>query len=238
MARLEKIRLPNGDVVTPGDWTDAEPLWSTVEIAQGSFTVQSAFSYGLSGAVVPGSIGDRKPTIADTNLRGEGGRLPEDEELLIFNIATEVFAIGGPGNSAADLIPQSDPPEVSKLNLLRAQRDLLAYLRIASVNKVYIEAPIGYFPASTGVKNYTSGARTELSTASQGFVSANNGSHNADDIRLLASANRVKGGETFSLDFEPGPGSVVGLNVNNSNGTEGRLRLRSFLDGYRRRPVA
>lgn len=239
MARLEKVRLPNGDVVTPGDWTDAESLWSTVEIAEGAFTVLSAFSYGVTGAVVPGSINDRKPTIADTNLRGEGGRLPEDEELIIFNIAIEVFAIGGPGGATADLIPNADPPDVSALNLLRLQRDLIAQLRIASVNKIYIDPPVSYFPASTGTLNYTSGARSNLSSGASGYVAANNGSHQADDIRKLASPNRVKGGESFAVDFRPGPGQIVGLNVNGNGGTPvGRLRLRTFLDGYRRRPVA
>lgn len=243
MAQIWKIRTPDGNTVQPGDWTGAEPLYSVVEIAEGNLTLLTAFSYGIGNSDVPGSIGPRRATEADTNLQGEGNRLPENEELICFNIAVEVFAIGGPGDSTSDLIPQSDPPEVSLLNMLRLQRDLLGTMRIASVNKRYIEAPIGYFPASTGVLNFASGARTSNSDGASGFVSANNGSHNAHDIRQLASPLRVKGGETFGFDFITGPGAIQGLNVNGEdpdtgNPIPGRLRLRTFLDGYRRRPVA
>lgn len=238
MGQLFKVRAPNGDVYSPGDWTGAEPLWSTVEVAEGSIQPLPAYSYGKGAAAVPGSIGPRKANDADTNLEGEGGRLPENEEIIIFNIACEVFTIGAGGDSTEDEIPQSDPPEVTALNLLRLQRDMLVTLRIASVNKRYIEAPIGYFPASTGVKQYTSGARSEVSDGASGYVSANNGSHNAHEIRELSSPLRIRGGETFSLDFIPGPGSIEQLNVVDTNNTAGRLRIRSFLDGYRRRPVA
>jgi len=240
MAQIWKLRTPDGNVVTPGDWTGAEPLFSVVEFNEGNLPRTTAFSYGKGAAAVPGSIGPRQANDSDTNLEGEGGRLPENEELIIYNIAIEVFAIGGPGDDPADIWPQSDPPEVSLLNLLRLQRDMVVSLRIAAVDKVYIKAPLGYFPASTGVVGWNSGARTELSAGQEGFMSANNGSPNADDIRILASPLRVKGGETFGLDFVPGPGQINGLNVNRQVGatTAGRLRCRSFLDGYRRRPVA
>lgn len=236
MAQIAKIRTPDGNTVVPGDWTGAEPLFSVVEVAQGSIEELIAFSYGIGASAVPGSIGPRRALDNDTNLEGEGNRLPENEELICYNLAVEVFAIGGPGDSESDLIPQSDPPEVSLLNLLRLQRDMLATVRIGSVNKQYISAPLGYFPASTGTAAAWSGARSELSAGANGYVSANNGSHNAHDIREFASPLRVRGGETFGVDFIAQQGQIAGLNVNGD--AEGRLRLRIFLDGYRRRPVA
>lgn len=240
MAQIFKIRQPNGDVVTPADWTGAEPLWSTVEFAEGPLQPLIAFSYGKGGAEVPGSIGPRSANESDTNLEGEGNRLPENEELICYNIACEVFAIGTGGDGVDDAIGQSDPPEVSALNMLRLQRDVVVSLRVASTNRRFIEAPIGYFPASTGVKHFAAGGRSALSSGVDSYVSANNGSHNAHDIRRLSSPVRVRGGETFGLDFMPGPGQIVGLNVNQTSGMEvqGRLRVRCFLDGYRRRPVA
>lgn len=240
MGQIWKLRTPDGNVVTPGDWTGAEPLFSTVEFNEGAIPRLTAFSYGKGAPAVPGSIGPRQADEADTNLEGEGGRLPENEELICYNIAIEVFAIGGPGDDPADIWPQSDPPEVSLLNMLRLQRDMVVSFRIAAVDKVYIKAPLSYFPASMGVYGWNNGARTELSAGQEGFVSASNGSVNADDIRILATPLRVKGGETFGVDFQAGPGSIGGLNVNRQVGatTAGRLRCRTYLDGYRRRPVA
>lgn len=238
MGQLFKVRTPDGNVYSPGDWTGAEPLWSTIEIGEDSQQVLRAFSYANGSAAVPGSIGPRKANDADTNLRGAGGTLPESEELICFNISIDVFAIGGPGDAADDAIPQSDPPEVSALNLLRLQRDVIVEFKIASVNKVYIQAPVSYFPAAQGVKQFTSGARSELSDGADGYVSAQNGSPNAHEIRELASPLRVKGGEPFAVDFICGPGEITGLNVNSNGNDDGRLRLRTFLDGYRRRPVA
>lgn len=239
MAQIAKIRTPDGNTVTPGDWTGAEALFSVVEVAQGPIEELIAFSYGVGASAVPGSIGPRRVLDTDTNLQGEGNRLPENEELILFNIAIEVFTIGTGGDPALDPIPLSDPPETSLLNMLRLQRDMLTTIRIGSVNKQYITAPLSYFPASMGSAASWSGARSELSLGALGYISANNGSHNAHDMRELASPVRVRGGETFGIDFDPGPGSIQGLNVNAAQGgPEGRLRLRIYLDGYRRRPVA
>jgi len=239
MSQIWKMRTPDGNTVTPGDWTGAEPLFSTIGIAEGNIGRLSAFSYGKGSSSVPGSIGPRQATDADTNLEGEGGRLPENEELIVYNIAIEVFAVGTGGNDAADVVPQSDPPEVSLLNMLRLQRDLMVAFRIASVDKIYIKAPLSYFPASMGVHQWNSGARSVLSGGTDGYVSASNGSVNADDIRILASPLRVRGGETFGVDFEACDGAITGLNVDNTVGpVAGRLRLRTYLDGYRRRPMA
>jgi hypothetical protein len=241
MAQIWKMRTPDGNVVTPGDWTGAEPLFSVVEVAQGNIPRLTAFSYGKEASAVPGSIGPRRATAADTNLEGEGGRLPENEELICYNIAIEVMMIGGPG-SFVELpnLPLPDPPLVAFQNLLRLQRDMVVSFRIAAVDKTYIRAPLSYFPASVGPYQWNTGARTEFGVTP--FVSATNGSPNADDIRILASPLRVRGGETFGVDFTPGPGQIEGLNLDEIIDDElinaGRLRLRTYLDGYRRRPVA
>lgn len=236
MAQIAKVRLQNGNVVQPGDWTTAEPLYSTVEYPQGPFEPLTAYSYGIDGTSVPGSIGPRVATMRDTNLQGEGNMLPENEELISFNLAVELFTIG-PGGSGAGPIPDSDPPEVSLLNLLACQRDMLISYRIGSVNKLYITGPLSYFPAATGTAASWSGARSENSDGALGYISANNGTHNADGMREFATPIRVRGGEAFGVDHTPGPGRIIGLNVNTDD-VEGRIRAITYIDGYRRRPVA
>jgi hypothetical protein len=231
MAQVWKIRLPDGRTLTPGDWTSAEPLWSTVEIGAGAFPVLTAFSYGQGGDV-PGSVGPRESTLVDTNLEGEGSRLPENEELIVFNISVEVFRIGDTYASPdVDTVPSADAPDVDLLDMLRLQRDLLIVFRIAFV-KEYTRSPLSYWPASTGVAAVYAGGLNAAGVS--GFLSANNGSWDADEGRVLASPLYVQGGESMQVDVKSGPGQVEGLNV----GTESRMRLRIFLDGYRRRPVA
>lgn len=229
MAQLWKIRLPNGKTLTPGDWTSAEPLYSTVEIGAGAFPILTAFSYGR-GQAVPGAVANRASTYADTNLEGEGSRLPENEELIAYSLAIEVFMVGAENAPVPPAIPPPDAPDVSIQNMLRLQKDLIVIVRIAAV-KEYTRQPLGYFAAGTGVFQYNSAARTLAGT---GYVSANNGGERPEDARQLASPLYVAGGESLAVDVKPGPGQVVGLNLTPTS----RMRLRLYFEGYRRRPVA
>lgn len=230
MAQLVSIKMPNGQEYTPGDWTTAEPLYSTVEIGAGPFPVITAFSYS-DGATVPGSVGPRQATIADTNMQGEGNVLPQNEALIIYTIGVEVFKIGEALNQ--ELFPDPENPEVDLPNMLRLQRDLLVFMRIAAV-KNYTHSPLSYWPAGTGVGYTNSGSISRQTGGTSGTVVANNGGIHPQDQRLLASPLYVGPGESMALDIKAGPGQVNGLNL----APDARIRLRIFLDGYRRRPVA
>lgn len=230
MAQIVKIKLPNGKIYQPGDWTDAEPLYSTVEVGAGSFPLLTAFSYSYGGTV-PGSVGPRNAILADTNLEGEGGRLPENEELICYAISVEVFKQGNEAETA--LFPDPEEPEVPLPDMLRLQRDLLILFRIASV-KEYTRTPLSYWPAGSGVSYVTSGSVSRQTAGSSGTARANNGGTSTCDIRSLASPLYVAGGESFAVDVKAGPGQVDSLNLEPS----ARMRLRVYLNGYRRRPVA
>lgn len=230
MAQLWKVRMPNGQTLVPGDWTAAEPLFSTVELGPGSFPVLTAFSYGIGGEV-PGSPTTRSSTIADTNLQGEGARLPEDEELVAYNLAIEVFQIGDAAGT--DAIPATDAPDVSLMNMLRLQRDVLVVTRIAYV-KEYTRQPMEWFPASTGVRQSNSGARSQNSSGTAGYVASNNGGDGVEYARQFASPLYIAGGESLAVDLKPGPGTVTGLDLEATS----RMRMRVYFEGYRKRPVA
>jgi len=232
MAQFYKVRLPNGNVLHPADWTSAEPLYSTVELAAGAFPVVTAFSYAIGGTV-PGSPGQRQSTLGDTNLEGEGSRLPENEELIAYSLSIEVYMIGADGASDPSGLPAVDTPEVSLPNMLRLQRDVLVMTKIAAV-KEYTHSPLSWFPASTGVMQYNSASRTLVSGGALGSVSANNGGEGVCDKRQFASPLYVKGGETLAIDVRPGPGSVENLTLD----AAARIRLRFYFEGYRKRPVA
>jgi hypothetical protein len=225
-------------VLTPGDWTSAEPLYSTIEISPGPYTTLQAFSYALGGDV-PGSGGatgsPRKSNLTDTNLLGQGAQLPENEELIVYAMEVEAFTVGlTDGGSDEGLNPPA-LPNVSVLNMMRLQRDLVLVMRIASV-KEYTRAPLAWFPASTGVAPTYSAAINDTS----GFVVGNNGSTDVGGKRVFASPLYVDGGEALVVDFLAPKGEIEGLSLGpvSPSTTISRIRLRTFLDGYRKRPVA
>jgi hypothetical protein len=230
MAQIVSIRMPDGSDYRPEDWTTAEPLWSTVEIGPGFFPLVKAFAYSR-GAGVPGSPTNRTANWNDTNLEGQGGMLPENETLIIHNISCDVFKIG----PAADLnvFPDAEQPEVPLPDMLRMQRDLNVNLEIAAV-KDYTASPIGYWPAGQGVSHMYSGGLSRAAGGLSGSVVATNGSPNTCDARYLGLPLGIQGGESFGVRFSCGPGEILGLNLAPTS----RLRIRVFLDGRRKRPVA
>ena len=231
MAQVTKVRLPDGRVLTPGDWTSAEPLYSTIEIAPGPYTTLQAFSDALGGDVPGSNVGlgsPRKSNLADTNLLGQGAQLPENEELIVYAMEVEAFTLLNNGGSDEGINPPA-LPHVSVLNMLRLQRDFVLVMKIASV-KEYTRAPLAWFPASTGVTPTYSDAVN----GNAGFVTGNNGSTDVGGKRVFASPLYVDGGEALVIDFLAPQGQIEGLSL----GETGRIRLRTFLDGYRKRPVA
>lgn len=230
MARIDTITLPDGTTFRPSDWTTAEPLYSTVEVGPGTFSRLVAFSYGRGGEI-PGSPIQRASTYADTNLRGEGNKLPEDEDIVIFNIANDVFKDGAAEDT--NIFPDPENPEVPLPDMLRLQRDLLQVLWIADV-KEYTHSPLSYWPAGQGVDYTTSGGLSRAAGGVSGTVRASNGGVCPGDARELASPLYIAGGETFRVEYQPGPGQILNLNL----AANSRLRIRVSLDGYRKRPVA
>ncbi len=230
MARIDAITLPDGTTYRPADWMTAEPLYSTVELAAGNFSRLSSFSYSRGGEV-PGSPTQRSSSYVDTNLRGEGGKLPEDEDIVIFNIMNDLFKVGVADDQ--NVFPDAENPEVPLPDMLRVQRDLLMVLTIAAV-KEYTHSPIGYWPAGQGVDYAISGGLSRAAAGVSGTVRASNGGTNVFDQRELASPLYIAGGETFRVEFQPGPGEVENLNLE----AGARIVIKTFLDGYRKRPVA
>jgi len=230
MAQIVSIRMPDGSDYRPEDWTTAEPLWSTVEIGPGFFPLVKAFAYSR-GASVPGSPTNRTASWKDTNLEGQGGMLPENETLIIHSINCDVFKIG-PADDL-NVFPDAEEPEVPLPDMLRLQRDLNVNLEIAAV-KDYTASPISYWPAGQGVSHMYSGGLSRAAGGLSGSVVAYNGSPNTNDGRVLALPLAVAGGESFAVNFNAGPGQINGLNLAPTS----RLRIRVFLGGHRRRPVA
>jgi hypothetical protein len=115
---------------------------------------------------------------------------------------------------------------------MRIQRDIINTVTIASV-KEYLRVPIGFNAAGSGVHSGTAtGLGGDLAT---GYVAASNGSTSVKGIRRLASPLFIQGGEAFRVKFLPPRGQIAGLSL---PGNSPRIRFRTFLLGYHKRPVA
>jgi len=241
MAQITKIRYADGRVVRPGDWTST-PLYSAVDINSGALQNLLAFSYG-EGGDVPGSIaasgtGQRVATKLDTNMKGQGSVLAENESLLIYGLSIELYQ-----RSAASTVDffagtealMPDPPVVAGTNVLRVQRDTLVSLNIAST-KEYLKVPLGFLPAARGVRHVLGSSRSQGSGYSEGVFIGQNGGVSEHDHRLLATPQEVGAGEAFNLQFAFPFGSIAGLEFGDDS--TARITARVYQRGIRRRPVA
>lgn len=240
MAQAWKIRLPDGRVLRPGEWS-ATPLWSTVEIDDGTITDLAAFSYGQGGDV-PGSAGPRNAEIIDTNMEGPGAILAENEELLLYTLQITLSITTTDDSTSANFFSSNgdqgpgDPPDISLENVLRVQRDTLVILKIAGQSgKWQMNSPLGFFPAGMGVHR-TMGAANAQNNSDAPVLLGVNGNPSAGTNRALATPHHVAPGEAFEVQFEFPSGQVTNLELGSDS--DARVRARVYADGYRRRPVA
>ncbi len=229
MTQLFSVKIGE-NVFSPADWTATDNLYSTVEIGAGAQPTLVAFAYG-TGGTIPGSAQGRKAELIDTNLQGEGGRLPENEAMLIFSMNTDftLRPILGVGTDDDNV----QAPLLGGRNMLRIQRDTILELIIAQL-KTYAQAPIGWYPAAQGVKSDTvTGLGADILT---GYLSGTNGKPSVKGSRRFASPQFILGGETFQVKFRFPAGEVVGLSL--PGGASDRVMARVTLRGLRKRPVA
>jgi hypothetical protein len=230
MTQLWQVKI-GGNTFSPADWTSSDNLYSTVEFGTGSQQELTAFSYGRGG-YIPGSPTQRKSELVDTNLEGEGGRLPENEAVLIYSISADFFHTPSGGFGGDDDNVQA--PNLGVRNMLRIHRDIVAQLQIASLQKIYKQSGIGFFAAGMGVESgFASGTGQN---PAQGFAAAFNGATSIKGVRKFASPEFIKGGETFGVVLKFPTGSVEGLTLNGN--ANDRVTTRIWLRGIRKRPVA
>jgi hypothetical protein len=250
MVQALSVRLADGRVVNPSDWTSA-PLYTTVEISTGPQQPLPGFSFGVGGEV-PGSVGPRTATLRDTNMQGAGSILAENEELLLFALQIELYQIAT-NTQAFFGAPQDawvpDPPEVSATNVLAIQRSCLMRLKIAHT-KDYGVMPVSFFGAGMGLHRTTGATRSQGSAYANGVLIGYNGGPNVGDSREFATPHHVGPGEALeaTIEFPYGsvieplsqvPGSTVPATpLNFGTNTDARIRATITAVGPRRRPVA
>lgn len=244
---IEKITLPNGEVYQLNEWIHW-PVFSTMEAEGGVGAAADPLGLGNGVAVnldmftyqvsqkVPraGAIPPRDATVSDTN-QVVGSRMNYDEALLCYSVTYEVFALEtNGGGTPLPTLPfnfQSASPAFIGSNLRRLQRDCLFELRVgAGISKPQIRAPLSYFGQGIGATAFGPGdalaappATINMDYGTGGAISPRN--QRAFVLPVFIASDRVMKGKFWSPD-----GTIEGVNQS--------YRMRWYLDGLKKRPIA
>lgn len=226
---IKKVRLPDGTDVVIDEWLHYA-IFSTIEFAAAAQVNLKAFTY-VQGQTVPQiGLAARNATESDTNQVAKT-RMNHDEAYLCYAITYEPFALADAsyveGDPAVTHVT-AQAPMLGSQNLRRLQRDLVISLVVgANIKKPQVRNPFSWLGQSIGSPGFMSGdavaANTQLSYGTGGKISATN--QRRFNLPVYIASDRV-----FYLEVRSFPGAIAGLSQS--------VRLRFYLDGLKRRPVA
>jgi hypothetical protein len=235
---IKDIRLPDGSEFKIEEWLHW-PLFSTFEGAANTNVNLVAFSY-VVGQNVPqaGSIstGRRAATTSDTN-QVSASRMNHDEKFIVFSMTYEHFAIEGSTNANAPfpIAPTNmaaEAPVLLGTNLHRMQLYFMLELMVgAGINKPMISAPMSYFGQGVGAVAASAGNALGIATGGASLLNLNYATGGA-----VSPQNQ----RAYNLPVIIDSDRVMKLKVWTPEGTPTVTqdwRIRSYLDGMKRRPV-
>lgn len=227
---IKTIKLPDGRMLEIDEWLDY-PIFSTIEAAATTAIDLRAFTY-VVGQRVPAqgapAGSPRNATETDTNQVARA-RMNHDEEFIAFSITYEVFAL----TDATDTAPSPDvtmapDPIFHPNNLRRLQRDVVVELMVgAGITKPQFRAPFSYIGQAVGSPGYGPGdavaANVRVAYGTAGRIASQNQRRWQLPIRI--GSDRV-----MTLKVFAPAGSIADCTQD--------YRLRWYLNGIKRRPVA
>jgi len=222
---VERIRLPNGDVVVFDEWLHW-PIYSTIEWAAAQGLNLRAFSYVRGSRVPAQGIAARNATSTDTNQVAKS-RMNWDESYRLFSITYEPFGLTNAtlSNSPSLLVAQA--PQFTAANLRRLQRDLMVEFYVgADIDKPQVRAPFSYYHQGIGPVVYGNGDSPGAGIA---FSHGTGGYVRWASQRRFNFPVKIGGDRVMYLKTHSAFGAVAGLTQS--------VRLRWYLDGVRRRPL-
>jgi len=240
--QITQLRLPDGSEVSFVDWQD-KPLYSTIDLLTGwSDSELDLFTYVVGDQVVASSnAGTRRTaTDRDTNI-SQPGSMASTEEMLIYAIRPEVFALRTGSGTATDLtsaVPSelSDPqPRANDF----ARLNYYTLLRLRVSQKTMQAAGFGYFNSGFGPAGQvlTEGGGDTGDARSI----ANNGLPTQEAVRSYAIPVHIGGTEKYRVTIENPSGATVNF-VDEASSPSSIARrvmsIRVYLDGLYKRPVA
>lgn len=233
---IQALRLPNGESIVYDEWSHW-PRYSTVDVAAanaGNFQLD-AFSYVVGGRVPSAGVAARTATPTDTNAVSKK-RMNQDEASLVYAWTYEVFATSDYVNTLTDPdTTMASAPVFEAANLRRLQRDVVLQLMVgAQIRKPVARSPLSWVGQGPGSPAFASGsaiaAATSFNHGSGGPVTPNN--QRVFDMPIHIESDRVSFVRVQGFR-SPGVGATPALDAVTQS-----FRMRIYLDGLHRRPIA
>ncbi len=224
---IKKVHLPDGSDVVIDEWLHW-PTFSTIEFAAGVALNLRAFTY-VQGQNVPqqGALVPRTATETDTNQVSRT-RMNHDEAYLVYAITYEHFALSDATIDEDPPILLAPAPVLLSQNLRRLQRDCVVELLVgAGIRKPQFRAPFAWIGQSAGAPAYASGDQVAPNIA---FSYGTGGEICAKNQRSLQLPIFIQSDRVMFLTMRSEYGAIADLTQ--------AVRMRWYLDGLKRRPVA
>lgn len=222
---IKTIKLPDGRTIEIDEWLHW-PQFSTIEAASTVGLDLRAFTYVVGQRVPNQGLTNRNATETDTNQVARA-RMNHDEAFIVFSWTYEPWGLEDTsGGSPANLLAES--PMLLPTNLRRLQRDVIVELFIgAGITKPMARCPLSYIGQGVGPRANTTGAaaaaNVNVGHGTGGVVKPQN--QRRWNLPVYIESDRV-----MSLHAWSPIGAITGLSQN--------YRIRWYLDGLKRRPIA
>ncbi len=239
---IKTLTLPDGRIVTIDEclhW----PIYSTGEV-EGGVAPLGVLGLGSSAKInlqlfgyvvgdrvpVNGTIVARNATVTDTNQVAKT-RMNHDEAMLVFSHFPEFHALdSGTEMPTVPNTVQAAVPAMTGTNIRRLQKDVYVELIIgAGITKPQARAPLAYFGGGVGAPAYGSG---DALVGGPGTIAFNYGTPGCPVPRAERGWN---------LPVHITSSRIMKLRLRSQapvDGVDQSFRIRWWLDGIKRRPVA
>lgn len=226
---IKQFRLPHGETITIDEWLHW-PQFSVLEFGPNQVVNLRCFTY-VQGqrvpqqGVIPG--GARNATESDTNQVSRS-RMNHDEAYLAYSVTYEPFALAD-ATQGSPLQIVADFPMISALDLRRLQRDMIVSFVVgAGITKPQFRAPLSWIGQGPGTHMFGVGpaplAGVNISAGTAGEPSPR--TQRKWELPIYIQSDRVMYLQLQTIRSDTETLQSVAI------------RMRFYIDGLKRRPVA
>jgi len=231
---IEKIKLADGTEINVEEWL-MWPLFST-----GIGEATGGNGVGGELRLFEYIVGDNLPQlgtpagapiaagVADTN-QVVRGKINHDEGFICFNLTYEVFALET--TAAVQAKVYGPEPIFTGTNLRRMQRDCMLEMFVgAGITKPQVSAPLEYYGQGVGAVAFGSGDQFETGATDIALDYGTGGPICPQNQRRWHLPVKIDADRDMFVSLRTPEGAIRGLTQD--------WRLRVYMDGLKRRPVA